>query len=79
MAMEFEIEKFNGSNFGLWKMKMKAIPRKENCLETISERLENVEDKKWEQMDGNVVANLHLVVANNILSSISELQLTKEI
>ena len=79
MAMEFEIEKFNGSNFGLWKMKMKAILRKENCLETISERLENVEDKKWEQMDGNVVANLHLVVANSILSSISELQSTKEI
>ena len=79
MAMEFEIEKFNGSNFGMWKMKMKAILRKENCLETISERLENVEDKKWEQMDGNVVANLHLVVANSILSSISELQLTKEI
>ena len=46
MAMKFEIEKFNGSNFRLWKMKMKVILRKENYLETIEERLENVEGKR---------------------------------
>ena len=44
--MKFEIEKFNGSNFRLWKMKMKVILRKENYLETIEERLENVEGKR---------------------------------
>ena len=46
MAMKFEVEKFNGSNFRLWKMKMKVILRKENYLETIEERLENVEGKR---------------------------------
>ena len=46
MAMKFEIEKFNGSNFRLWKMKMKVILRKENYLEAIEERLENVEGKR---------------------------------
>ena len=46
MAMKFEIEKFNGSNFRLSKMKMKVILRKENYLETIEERLENVEGKR---------------------------------
>ena len=42
--MKFEIEKFNGNNFGLWKMKMNAILRKENCLEAIGENLKNVEN-----------------------------------
>ena len=46
MMTKFEIEKFNGSNFGLWKMKMKAILRKENYLEAIGERPKNDEDKK---------------------------------
>ena len=46
IAVKFEIEKFNGNNFGLWKMKMNAILRKENCLEAIGESLKNVEDKK---------------------------------
>ena len=48
MAMKFEIEKFNGSNFRLWKMKIKVILRKQNYLEAIDERLESVEDKRWE-------------------------------
>ena len=46
MMTKFEIKKFNGGNFGLWKMKMKNILMKENCLETIGETLENVEDRK---------------------------------
>ena len=71
MVVKFEIEKFNGSNFRLWKMKMKGILRKENCLEAIGEIPENVEDKKWEQMDGDVIVSIYLAIAYNILSSIS--------
>ena len=59
-------------------MKMKVILRKENCLEANCERLEKVKDKKWEQMDGDVVSSLHLTV-DNILSSILDLLLKKEV
>ena len=52
---------------------------KKYFLEAICDRLENVEDKKWEQMDEDIVSSLHLVVVDNILSNISELQLIKEI
>ncbi|GJU58411.1 gag-pol polyprotein [Tanacetum coccineum] len=38
MAAKFEIEKFNGNNFSLWKLKMKAILRKDKCLAAIGER-----------------------------------------
>ena len=44
MVEKFEIKKFNGNNFGLWKMKMKVVLRKENCLEAIGENLKNVEN-----------------------------------
>ena len=73
MTVKFEIEKFNGSNFRLWKMKMKANLRKKSCLEAIGERPKNVEDKKWEQMDGDTITSLHLAVVDNILSNILEL------
>ena len=54
-------------------MKKKVILRKENCLEANGERLENVKDKKWEQMDGDVVYSLYLTVVDNIISNISKL------
>ena len=71
MAAKFEIEKFNGNNFSLWKLKMRAILRKDKCLAAIDERpAEVTDDSKWDEMDGNVVANLHLALADEVLSSI---------
>ena len=78
MAAKFEIQKFNGSNFSLWKMKIKAVLRKENCLAAIDERPEGITDAKWEEIDGNAVANLHLSLADEVLSSIAEKKSAKE-
>ncbi|GKC09975.1 retrovirus-related pol polyprotein from transposon TNT 1-94 [Tanacetum coccineum] len=44
MATKFKIEKFNGNNFLLWKLKMKAIIRKDKCLAVIGERPVEVTD-----------------------------------
>ena len=80
MAIEFKIEKFNGSNFSLWKMKMRAILMKDNCLLAIGDRpTEITDDNKWKEMDGNAVANLHLALADAVLSSIAEKKTAKEI
>jgi len=38
MATKFMIEKFNGSNFSLWKLKIRTVLRKENCLDAIDGR-----------------------------------------
>lgn len=61
MTTNFEIEKFNGNNFSLWKMKIKAILRKDNCLAAIEERPTEI-NVKWNEMDGNAIANLHLAL-----------------
>ena len=52
-------------------MKMQAILRKNNCLAIIRERLiEITEDDKWNEMDGNAIADLHLALADGVLSSV---------
>ncbi|GJZ65614.1 retrovirus-related pol polyprotein from transposon TNT 1-94 [Tanacetum coccineum] len=80
MATKFEIEKFNGNNFSLWKLKMKAILRKDKCLAAIGERpVEVTNDSEWDEMDGNAIANLHLALADGVLSSIEEKKSAKEI
>ncbi|GKD94535.1 retrovirus-related pol polyprotein from transposon TNT 1-94 [Tanacetum coccineum] len=59
---------------------MKAILRKDKCLAAIGERpTEVTDDSKWDEMDGNVVANLHLALADGVLSSIEEKKSAKEI
>ncbi|KAK8999471.1 hypothetical protein V6N11_070634 [Hibiscus sabdariffa] len=80
MATKFEIERFNGRNFSLWKLKIKAILRKDGCLAAISGRPTYFTyNKKWNEMDENVIADLHLALANELLSSIEEKKTTKEI
>ncbi|GJX27388.1 retrovirus-related pol polyprotein from transposon TNT 1-94 [Tanacetum coccineum] len=59
---------------------MKAIRRKNKCLAAIGERpAEVMDDSKWDEMDGNAVANLHLALADGVLSSIEEKKSAKEI
>ncbi|KAE8687107.1 cytochrome P450 71A9-like [Hibiscus syriacus] len=69
MTMKFDIEKFNGRNFSLWKLKMKAILRKDGSLATISERpVDFTDDNKWIEMDRNAMSNFHLVLADKLTS-----------
>ncbi|KAK6944582.1 hypothetical protein RJ641_025684 [Dillenia turbinata] len=80
VATKYEIEKFNGNNFSSWKMRIKAILRKDNCLVAIGDRLaEILHNGKWNEMDGNAIANLHLALADGVLSSVAEKKTTKEI
>ena len=80
MGAKFEFEKFNGSNFTLWKMKIRAILMKDNCLAAIGERpTEITNDGEWNKIDGNAVANLHLALADGVLSSVAEKKTAKEI
>ena len=73
MAAKYKIEKFNGINFSLWKMKMRAILRKNKCLEAIGKRAEEItNDKKWDEINDNVVADLHLAISDGILLSMNE-------
>ncbi|GJW61031.1 gag-pol polyprotein [Tanacetum coccineum] len=59
---------------------MKAILRKDKCLAAIGEMpAEVTDDSKWDEMDENAIANLHLALADGVLSSIEEKKSAKEI
>ncbi|GJU73838.1 hypothetical protein Tco_1265243 [Tanacetum coccineum] len=80
MATEIEIEKFNGSHFSLWKLKMKVILRKDKCLAAIGERpFEVTNDSKWDEIDENAIINPHLSLAGGVLLSIKDNKSAKEI
>ena len=78
MIAKYEIERFKGSNFQLWKMRIKAILRKDNCLPAIRDRPAEITDNtKWNEMDGNAIANIHLALADEVLSSVAEKKTAK--
>jgi len=80
MTTKYEIERFKGSNFSLWKMRMKAVLRKENCLATIRDRPVGITDNaKWNEMDENAITNIHLALADEVLSSVAKKKTTKKI
>jgi len=79
MATKFKIEKFNGSNFSLWKLKIRVVLRKNNCQDAIDGRPADITNQKWKEMDYNAVANLHVAMAASVLSSIAEKKSAKEI
>ncbi|KAH9779421.1 hypothetical protein KPL71_007705 [Citrus sinensis] len=60
-------------------MKMKAVLRKNNCLAAIGERPMEITDDKWNEVDGNAISDLHLALADGVLSSVAEKNTTKEI
>ncbi|KAE8656252.1 Retrovirus-related Pol polyprotein from transposon TNT 1-94 [Hibiscus syriacus] len=69
-----------GENFSLWKLKMKVILRKDGCLAAINERpVDFADDIKWNEIDGNAMANFHLALADEVLSNIEEKKTAKEI
>ncbi|KAH9685484.1 hypothetical protein KPL70_013981 [Citrus sinensis] len=60
-------------------MKMKAVLRKNNCLAAIGERPMEITDDKWNEVDGNAISDLHLALADGVLSSVAEKNTAKEI
>jgi hypothetical protein len=61
-------------------MRIKAILRKDNCLAAIGDRpVEITDNAKWNEMEGNVIANIHLALADEVLSSVAEKKTAKEI
>ena len=55
-----------------------SFKKKNNCLASIGDRSNEIlDDDKWKEMDGNDIANLHLALADGVLSSVAEKKTTK--
>ncbi|KAF1878080.1 hypothetical protein Lal_00022738 [Lupinus albus] len=67
------------NKIALWKLKINAILRKDNSLVKIEGGPTEVIHDKWKEVDDNSVANLHLAMADSVLSSITKKKTAKEI
>ena len=79
MGANYEIEKFNRNNFLLWKMKIKVVLRKNNCLAAIEERPIEIIDDKWNEINGNATSDIHLAFADGVSSSVAKKKIANEI
>ena len=52
---------------------------KKRVLKTIGERPIGITDDKWNKMDSNAIADLHLALADGVLSSVAKKKTAKEI
>ncbi|KAJ0021496.1 hypothetical protein Pint_31486 [Pistacia integerrima] len=61
-------------------MRMKAILRKDNCLTAIGDKpTEITDDGKWNEMDDNIIIDLYLALADEVLCSMEEKKTAREI
>ncbi|GJT46104.1 gag-pol polyprotein [Tanacetum coccineum] len=80
--VEFRIDLIPGampvakSPYRLEPMEMQELS---NQLKELQDKAEVTDDSKWDEMDGNAIANLHLALADGVLSSIEEKKSAKEI
>ena len=58
---------------------MKDVLRKNNCLVAIGERRMEIPDDKWNEIDSNAISDLHLALADGVLSNVAEKNTAKEI
>jgi len=80
MATKYDMERFNGNNFSLWrKLKMKATLRKDNCIVAIEGKPAEMMDQKWKKIDNNTIVNLYLAMADSVVSNVVDKDIAKEI
>ncbi|KAK6256141.1 hypothetical protein SCA6_017446 [Theobroma cacao] len=67
---KFEIPRFDGTNFALWKLKMHVVLVKDGCvvaLLTKEDKPEDMTDKQFIEKDKMALANLQLDLEDNVL------------
>ncbi|KAK4281039.1 hypothetical protein QN277_012579 [Acacia crassicarpa] len=80
MTTKMDIGKFDQTKFLLWKLKMKELLIKDNCLEAINTRpQEFTNDEKWKRIDELAIFDLHLSLSDDVLSGVEEKTSAKEI
>ncbi|GKV52302.1 hypothetical protein SLEP1_g58891 [Rubroshorea leprosula] len=70
---KFEIPRFDGSNFALWKLKMHAVLVKDGCAVALlprEEKPEGMTDKQFFEKDEMALANLQLALDDNVLFNV---------
>ncbi|MCI15487.1 glutamate receptor 3.6, partial [Trifolium medium] len=76
MGSKWEIEKFTGKNdFGLWKVKVRAILTQQNCAEAllgISNMPNTLSNAEKNEMNDKALSVIILCLADNVLREVAK-------
>lgn len=71
---KFEIEKFDGSNFNLWKMKVEdlLVQNDQALALKIASDPTNITDEEWAKLDNKAISTVHLYLVDFFLFNVAK-------
>ncbi|KAL7258699.1 hypothetical protein ACSBR1_004749 [Camellia fascicularis] len=76
---KFEVEKFDGSNFGIWKCKVKDKLVQMNLHFTLGDKPESLDEFEWEKVNLLTCSSIQLCLAQEEKYAFIEYHTTKEL
>jgi hypothetical protein len=77
---KFRVEKFNGQNYQLWKMKMEENLYQKDLflpLSGVAKKPAAMKDEEWEILDRKALGTIRLSLATSVAFNISKEKTTK--
>ncbi|GLJ17022.1 hypothetical protein SUGI_0294540 [Cryptomeria japonica] len=78
----FEVHKFNGSNFALWKLKIQALLVKDGCdkaLKGVASKPTNMSTSEWNTMDSMARETIQLSLVDSVFFKVAEEKSTHDL
>ncbi|KAL2231966.1 UNVERIFIED_CONTAM: Retrovirus-related Pol polyprotein from transposon TNT 1-94 [Sesamum indicum] len=79
MEGKFPVERFNGSDFGFWRMQMEAYLYGKDLYEPLAEKSEKKSDEEWKVLDRKVMSAIILSLSRNVAYHVKGAKSTKEV
>ncbi|KAL2228761.1 UNVERIFIED_CONTAM: Retrovirus-related Pol polyprotein from transposon TNT 1-94 [Sesamum indicum] len=79
MEGKFPVERFNGSDFGFWRMQMEAYLYGKDLYEPLVEKSEKTSDKEWKVLDRKAMSAIILSLSRNVAYHVKGAKSTKEV
>ncbi|CAA0823961.1 Unknown protein [Striga hermonthica] len=79
MEGKIQVERFNGSDFGFWRMQMEAYLYGKDLYAPLGEKLEKMSDDEWKVLDRKSMSAIILSLSRNVAYHVKGAKSTKEV
>ncbi|KAL2234657.1 UNVERIFIED_CONTAM: Retrovirus-related Pol polyprotein from transposon TNT 1-94 [Sesamum indicum] len=79
MEGKFPVERFNGFDFGFWRMQMEAYLYGKDLYEPLAEKSEKTSDEEWKVLDRKAMSAIILSFSRNVAYHMKGAKSTKEV
>ncbi|KAL2228217.1 UNVERIFIED_CONTAM: Retrovirus-related Pol polyprotein from transposon TNT 1-94 [Sesamum indicum] len=79
MEGKFPVERFNGSDFGFWRMQTEAYLYGKDLYEPLAEKSEKTSDEEWKVLDRRAISAIILSLYRNVAYHVKGAKSTKEV